>query len=84
MERKKVAENLLNLRNGKTREEVAEEIGISVSTLQMYENAKRIPRDSIKVKLANFYGVTVQSIFFDYQQHELCCFAKFTKEENYD
>ncbi|HDR7871477.1 TPA: helix-turn-helix transcriptional regulator [Bacillus wiedmannii] len=66
MEKRKVAENLVSLRNGKSREKVAEEIGISVSTLQMYENAKRIPKDSIKVKLANFYGVTVQSIFFDY------------------
>lgn len=66
MEKRKVAENLVSLRNGKSREKIAEEIGISVSTLQMYENAKRIPKDSIKVKLANFYGVTVQSIFFDY------------------
>ncbi|EJR56171.1 hypothetical protein IIM_01263 [Bacillus cereus VD107] len=66
MEKRKVAENLVSLRNGKSREKVAEEIGISVSTLQMYENAKRVPKDSIKVKLANFYGVTVQSIFFDY------------------
>ncbi|KXH90483.1 MULTISPECIES: helix-turn-helix transcriptional regulator [Bacillus] len=72
MDKKKVAENLVNLRNGKSREEVAELVGISVSTLQMYENAQRIPRDIIKVKLANFYGVTVQSIFFDYQQHKMC------------
>ncbi|PEI87639.1 helix-turn-helix transcriptional regulator [Bacillus toyonensis] len=66
MEKRKVAENLVSLRNGKSREKVAADIGISVSTLQMYENAKRIPKDSIKIKLANFYGVTVQSIFFDY------------------
>lgn len=66
MNKRKVAETLVNLRNGKSREEIAEAIGISVSTLQMYENAQRIPRDSIKIKLANFYGVTVQSIFFDF------------------
>ncbi|EOO79258.1 MULTISPECIES: helix-turn-helix domain-containing protein [Bacillus] len=66
MNKRKVAATLVNLRNGKSREEIAEAIGISVSTLQMYENAQRIPRDSIKIKLANFYGVTVQSIFFDY------------------
>ncbi|WP_144500030.1 helix-turn-helix transcriptional regulator [Bacillus sp. FDAARGOS_235] len=66
MNKRKVAATLVNLRNGKSREEIAETIGISVSTLQMYENAQRIPRDSIKIKLANFYGVTVQSIFFDY------------------
>ncbi|PEJ82980.1 helix-turn-helix domain-containing protein [Bacillus toyonensis] len=66
MNKRKVAATLVNLRNGKSREEIAEAIGISVSTLQMYENAQKIPRDSIKIKLANFYGVTVQSIFFDY------------------
>ncbi|PGD49797.1 transcriptional regulator, partial [Bacillus toyonensis] len=58
MNKRKVAATLVNLRNGKSREEIAEAIGISVSTLQMYENAQRIPRDSIKIKLANFYGVT--------------------------
>ncbi|EJV93623.1 Uncharacterized protein BC141101_01474 [Bacillus toyonensis] len=66
MNKRKVAATLVNLRNGKSREEIAEAIGIGVSTLQMYENAQRIPRDSIKIKLANFYGVTVQSIFFDF------------------
>ncbi|WP_423748200.1 hypothetical protein [Bacillus cereus] len=38
----------------------------------MYENGQRIPRDNIKIKLANFYGVTVQTIFFDSEQHEVC------------
>ncbi|NRR17653.1 helix-turn-helix transcriptional regulator [Bacillus pacificus] len=72
MNYERVAENLINLRNGKSREEVAKAVGISVSTLQMYENGQRIPRDNIKIKLANFYGVTVQTIFFDLEQHEVC------------
>ncbi|EJQ15538.1 helix-turn-helix transcriptional regulator (plasmid) [Bacillus cereus] len=63
MNYERVAENLINLRNGRSREEVARAVGISVSTLQMYENGQRIPRDNIKIKLANFYGVTVQTIF---------------------
>lgn len=67
-----IAKNLITLRSEKTREEVAESVGISVSTLQMYENGQRIPRDEIKVKLANFYGATVQSIFFDSLQHNVC------------
>ncbi|PGU99209.1 transcriptional regulator, partial [Bacillus cereus] len=41
---------LINLRNEKSREEVARAVGISVSTLQMYENGQRIPRDNIKIK----------------------------------
>ncbi|WP_257142721.1 helix-turn-helix transcriptional regulator [Bacillus cereus] len=64
MNYERVAENLINLRNGRSREEVAKAVGISISTLQMYENGQRIPRDNIKIKLANFYGVTVQIIFF--------------------
>lgn len=71
MNYERVAENLINLRNGR-REEVAKAVGISISTLQMYENGQRIPRDNIKIKLANFYGVTVQTIFFDSGQHEVC------------
>ncbi|MFC8058221.1 helix-turn-helix transcriptional regulator [Bacillus cereus] len=72
MNYERVAKNLINLRNEKSREEVAKAVGISVSTLQMYENGQRIPRDNIKIKLANFYGVTVQTIFFDSEQHEMC------------
>ena len=72
MNYERVAKNLINLRNEKSREEVARGVGISVSTLQMYENGQRIPRDNIKIKLANFYGVTVQTIFFDSEQHEVC------------
>ncbi|HHT7154703.1 helix-turn-helix transcriptional regulator (plasmid) [Bacillus thuringiensis] len=72
MNYERVAKNLINLRNEKSREEVARAVGISVSTLQMYENGQRIPRDNIKIKLANFYGVTVQTIFFDLEQHEVC------------
>ncbi|MFB6589003.1 helix-turn-helix transcriptional regulator [Bacillus thuringiensis] len=72
MDYERVAKNLINLRNEKSREEVARAVGISVSTLQMYENGQRIPRDNIKIKLANFYGVTVQTIFFDSEQHEVC------------
>ncbi|MEF7658521.1 helix-turn-helix transcriptional regulator [Bacillus thuringiensis] len=72
MNYERVAENLINLRNGRSREEVAKAVGISINTLQMYENGQRIPRDDIKIKLANFYGVTVQTIFFDSEQHEMC------------
>ncbi|MEE3949996.1 helix-turn-helix transcriptional regulator [Bacillus wiedmannii] len=72
MNYERVAANLINLRNERSREEVAKAVGISISTLQMYENGQRIPRDNIKIKLANFYGVSVQTIFFDSEQHEMC------------
>lgn len=56
---------LVELRGEKSQAEVAKSIGIATSTLGMYETEKRIPRDSIKVKLADYYGTTVQKIFFN-------------------
>ena len=60
----KVGERLATLRGEKRREIVAAAIGISVSALTMYETGQRIPRDEIKIKLAAYYGTTVDSIFF--------------------
>lgn len=67
-----IASKLTKLRNNESRENVAESIGISVSALQMYENAKRIPKDEIKVKLANHYNVSVQWLFFEVEPHKMC------------
>lgn len=60
-----VAERLIRLRGKKSRREVASAVGVSVSTISMYENGERIPRDDIKIRLAKYYGKTVQEIFFN-------------------
>ena len=54
---------LIELRGNKSQTEVAKDIGIATSTLGMYETQQRIPRDSIKIAIANYYGKTVQDIF---------------------
>jgi putative transcriptional regulator len=64
LNKEKIAEILVTLRGNRSREEVAKSLGISVSALQMYENAQRVPKDEIKLKIANYYGVSVESIFF--------------------
>ncbi|MBQ8634477.1 MAG: helix-turn-helix transcriptional regulator [Lachnospiraceae bacterium] len=61
---KRFAEKLIKLRGEKSREDVAKAIGVSISAISMYENGERVPRDSIKIKLAQYYGKTVQEIFF--------------------
>lgn len=58
-------ERLRNLRGTRSQEEVAEALGISQSALSTYENDERIPRDRIKVKIADFYKRSVQFIFFN-------------------
>ncbi len=65
MNKQKIAETLVKLRGNRSREEVANAVGISVSALQMYENAKRIPKDEIKLRIARYYGVPVESIFLN-------------------
>ena len=64
MDRKKIAEKLIAMRGEKTQAEVEKSIGISKSSLAMYETGQRVPRDEIKLALANYYGATIQDIFF--------------------
>lgn len=65
MDKSAIAKKLLALRGNKTREEVAFSLGISVSALTMYETGKRIPRDEIKLRIAQYYDTNLQGIFFD-------------------
>lgn len=64
MNKKNIALKLLGLRGSQPREKVASDLNISISALQMYENGQRIPKDEIKVRIANYYKTTVQDIFF--------------------
>lgn len=72
MLKEKIAEKLITLRGAKSREEVAKAINVSVSALQMYENGQRIPRDEIKIRISNYYNISVQDLFFEEQHHETC------------
>lgn len=56
-------EKLIELRGNRTQEEVAKALGISVSALSMYEQGKRVPRDEIKIKMANYYDISLESLF---------------------
>ena len=66
-----IGEKLISLRGLRSREEVAASIGVSCSAIQMYENGRRVPRDDIKVKIAKYYNVSVNDLFFCNQQHIL-------------
>lgn len=65
MDKKKIAKTLISLRGDKTQKEVATDLGISISALAMYEQGHRVPRDEIKVMIADYYGKSVQEIFFE-------------------
>lgn len=60
-----VGKRLVELRGKKTQDEVSKGIGVTSQALSNYELGLRLPRDSIKKRIASYYGKSVQEIFFD-------------------
>lgn len=61
MKRKK----LIKLRGNRSRPPIAKEIGITPQMLGMIERGERTPSLLLAKKIADYYGVTVEEIFFD-------------------
>ncbi len=59
-----IGETLRKLRGEKTQQIAADGIGITKSALAMYERGERVPRDEAKVKISNYYGVSLVEIFY--------------------
>ena len=55
---------LRKLRGDRTQEEIAAILGITKSSWAMYERDERVPRDEVKIRIANFFGKTVQELFY--------------------
>lgn len=53
----------LRAQKQKTQQQVADDLNITKSALAMYERDGRVPRDEVKVRIADYYGESVQSIF---------------------
>lgn len=62
-----IGEKLKSLRSGRglTQDQVAQDLGISRSAINSYELDQRVPRDEVKVRLANYYEKPIQDIFFE-------------------
>ena len=56
-------EKLIALRGNRSQDEVARALGISVSALSMYEQGNRIPRDEVKIRMAAYYGISIEALF---------------------
>ena len=65
MNKIKVGIKLRTLRGDLPKESVAKAVGVSESAIGMYECGRRVPRDDVKVKLARFFGKSIEYIFFD-------------------
>lgn len=54
---------LMKLRGITPIREVAKAVGVSPGAYCMYESGKRNPRDEVKIRIANYFGVPVGDIF---------------------
>lgn len=59
-----VGKRLRALRGSRSQKEVADALGVTVMAVSLYEAGERMPRDEIKVKLANYFKKSVTSIFY--------------------
>lgn len=64
MEKETIGARLRTLRGKRTRSEVAKAVGVSPSSITMYELDQRIPRYDVMIKLAKYFGKSVGAIFF--------------------
>lgn len=63
---------LIGLREsrGLTQAELADELGISPSAMSAYEQGARNPRDEVKVKIAEFFDVSIIDVFYSTTKHD--------------
>ncbi|MDD6937420.1 MAG: helix-turn-helix transcriptional regulator [Clostridiales bacterium] len=73
-----MGKRLTQLRGDRTQSEIANAVGVSVSAIGMYESGKRVPRDGVKIALSNYFGVNIQTLFFDDEVHFERTFACMT------
>lgn len=60
-----IGQKLIALRGERDIDEVANSIGVTKQAIWNYENDKRVPRDDIKKKIADYYKKSVSFIFFN-------------------
>ena len=68
-----IGDTLKELRKAKkkTIAQAASEIGITPSALGNYENNIRVPRDTIKIAISDYYKRPIQKIFFAKRNNEV-------------
>lgn len=67
--------HLIGLResHGLTQEQLAKEIGVSQSMIARIEAGEREPRKSIKIKMARYFEVTVEWLFYEQIDYQGSC-----------
>lgn len=64
MDKNKIANNIRNIRGNASKKEFADTLNLSISAVSLYESGKRIPKDDIKIRIAQYAHKSVEEIFF--------------------
>ena len=65
MDKKKIGRRLRELRGVyRTQADVAKAVGVKQVQISIYERGVSLPRDDVKKALADYFGKTVDEIFF--------------------
>ena len=60
-----MGQTLRSLRGETSRVDVAKNVGVSYHSIVAYESGRRVPGDAITVKLAEYFKVSVEDIFYN-------------------
>lgn len=55
---------MLRESRGLSKAKLAKFIGVSPAAISSYERGERIPRDEIKVRIAEYFGVSIIDVFY--------------------
>ena len=64
MDSKKIGLRIKKYRGDKSQEDLAKLVGVSQSTVAMWEIGERTPSDEAKIKLSDLFGVSVMDLFY--------------------
>lgn len=76
MDNLKERKALISIRGSKSRIIVANELNITPQMLGAIERGDRNPSLQLAKKIADYYGTTVDNIFFDQKRHKMCPLEK--------
>ncbi len=65
----RIGARIRTLRGAESQQILADKLKISKSALAMYERGERVPRDEIKIRIAKYFNVPLESIFFATSEH---------------
>lgn len=64
MDTEAIGRRLRELRGDRPQKEVADAVGVTPMSISYYESGQKVPGDDVKIALAEFFGKTVEQIFF--------------------